>query len=125
MKGRKFGRMVIAVLACTLVLGLLVPPRSAAAYQRTTGTVTGTIYFNRFETAMAATGATAAMALCSVVVVGGPIGIAISAVCLPRAAQIFVQAEHAKHRNMCLKVKYPRADPLMQWWDVYAGQYCR
>lgn len=90
----------------------------------TRGTVTGTIYFNKLETRDIAS-AGAGAAVCTVIMRLGVPGAIIGSGCAVAAASIVVQANRAKNRNMCLKIKHTLYGPPVWWPDIYSGGHCR
>ena len=49
----------------------------------------------------------------------------LAAGCYAKAAFIYAQAHRAKNRNMCLKIKYTRFGPAVDWPDIYSCKYCK
>ncbi len=128
MKGQRGRQLLVVVIACTLALTVVFPARPAAAADFTVGIATGTVYFNRYETQMAAKSAEVALVvICGplLAVPPVPVGMTLAASCGAKIGMIVIQAEHAKAKNMCLKVKFPLATPGVQWWDVYRGSRCK
>ncbi len=121
-------QLLAAVFACALTLTVIFPARPTAAADFTVGVATGTVYFNRYETQMAAKSAEVALVvICGplLAVPPVPVGMTLAASCGAKIGMIVIQAEHAKARNMCLKVKYVLVSPYQQWWDVYRGSRCK
>lgn len=88
---------------------------------KTCGVVTCTYYFGKKATKDVASGASAG-ALCSGVLKVLPVA---AAGCGAAVAALAVQANRAKNRGMCLKVKYAKG-PFPVWYpDIYSGSYCK
>lgn len=91
----------------------------------TVGLVTGTIYFNKKET-LDFSSAGSALSVCALAAkIPAPAGTVLLAGCVVGGAALIVQANRAKNRSMCLKVKFT-LPPLSTWWpDIYGGGYCK
>ncbi len=111
----------LALLACAaLFAASAVFVERAEAAEVKFGIVTGTIYFSKGETASMTEGGPGAIALCNAVV-PGPAKFACGA-----AVAWTIQANRARNRDMCLKVKFTQAPPpaFQHWPDIYGGGYC-
>lgn len=87
----------------------------------TCGTVTCTYYFNKGTTRDLASAASVGM-LCGVALKYVPpagIGCAVAIVA------VNVQANRAKSRGMCLKIKYTRFGATVWWPDIDSGKHCK
>jgi len=116
-------------LALLLVLATMgtTTARPAHAAQITTGTVTGTVYFNKLETKdLKGTGP--AVAVCgSLAKIPSPVGALAAGGCTASIAGLAIQATRADNRGMCAKIKFTlpsRRIPPAWWPDIYAGRYC-
>jgi hypothetical protein len=86
---------------------------------RTCGVVTCTYYFNK-RTTKDLSGATKAAAVCGLLL-KFPIA---TAGCAASAGVVAYQADRARNRGMCLKIKYTKHAAV--WWpDIYRGKHCR
>lgn len=114
-------RALVCGLLCALALVVLqsARPESAHAAKLTTGWVTGTVYFSKGETAAITEGGPGVIAVCGTFVPGP-----YKAVCLTAVAWT-IQANRARNRGMCLKVKFVLVSPGTHWPDIYRGGYCR
>lgn len=86
----------------------------------TCGTATCTYYFGKKATKDIAASS----------IVGGGCGLLkvvplVAGGCLVAFASVNVQANRAKNRGMCLKIKYTRFGPTVWWPDIYSGKYCK
>jgi hypothetical protein len=102
------------------MIGMATTAPAASAYERTHGYFSSTIYFNKLQTADAATGEVAAAGLCGLALWAYP---PAGVVCGLRAGEIVTQARRAQNRNMCLKMKISHG--MGFWFDIYRGQHCR
>ena len=124
--GRSLSRRTLSAgLAVLLTCGALLAAGAASteraeAAEVDFGIATGTIYFTKGETAAVAEGGGGASFICGMV--PGPAKFACGAI----SASWTVQANRAKNRDMCLKVKFTQAPPpaFQHWPDIYAGDRC-
>lgn len=86
----------------------------------TCGTVTCTYYFSKTQTKDLST-ITKAAAICAFLL-KFPIA---AAGCGAAAGVVAYQADRAKNRNMCLKIKYTKVGVTVWWPDIYSGKYCK
>jgi hypothetical protein len=104
-------------------VGVLVE-RSDVSTQVTSscGTWTCTVYFNKRETADIAAATSGATFVCGAIALAGGVG---GVVCAGALASFIIQANRAKNRDMCLKIKVLRAPAAGFWPDIYSGGHCR
>ncbi|MCU1372251.1 MAG: hypothetical protein JWO77_3445 [Ilumatobacteraceae bacterium] len=86
----------------------------------TCGVTTCTYYFNKQQTRDLAKLPTAT-AVCAFLY-KFPI---FAAGCASAGAVVAYQADRAKDRKMCLKIKYTRFGVTVWWPDIYSGRYCK
>jgi hypothetical protein len=111
--------MGAVIVALAVLVVQAARPESAQAAKVTTGWVTGTVYFSKGETAAITEGGPGVIGAC-----GTFVPKPWNAVCLTAVAWT-VQANRARNRHMCLKVKFLLGDPVVHWPDIYKGGYCR
>ena len=117
-------RLVAHTLVCGMLcaLALIVVqaarPESAQAAKVTTGWATGTLYFSKGETQGITEGGPAAVGACFRFV-PPPYNVA----CFGAVAWV-TQANRARNRDMCLKVKFLLTNSAVHWPDIYRGGYC-
>lgn len=112
-------RALICGVLCALAFAAVhaaTSPEPAQAAKFTTGYVTGTIYFSKGETAVAARGEAWVCAA-----LPRPASIA----CTLAIGPVSWQARRARDKGMCLKIKFVMPDPRQYWPDIYGGGYCR
>ena len=110
------------LLACAAFFAAsAVSAERAEAAEVKFGYVTGTIYFSKGETAAVAEGGGPASFACGTL--PGPAKFACGAMSVAWTTQ----ANRAKNRDMCLKVKFTQAPPpaFQHWPDIYEGDYCK
>lgn len=86
----------------------------------TCGTFTCTYHFSKTQTKDMST-ITKAAALCAFLL-QFPIA---AAGCGAAAGVVAYQADRAKNRGMCLKIKYTKVGVTVWWQDIYSGKYCK
>ncbi len=89
----------------------------------TYGYVTGTIYFNKLETADIAS-AGSAVAVCAAIGTMGIVGKILGAVCAAQWGIWVTTANVAKNHNKCVKIKFGIAHPTNTEMHTYSGGYC-
>jgi hypothetical protein len=112
------GGLAVLLACAALFAAAALSAERAEAAKFTRGYVTGTVYFSKGETAAITEGGPAATFTCGVAV-PGPYKAACGGV-----VAWAVQANRAKNRDMCLKVKFALVPPNPSWPDIYGGNYC-
>ncbi|MCU1451903.1 MAG: hypothetical protein JWN46_49 [Acidimicrobiales bacterium] len=107
----------------------VLPARGRTARAHFThGWITATVYFDRRETTDATLASGAIPACLMLAAHAGPAAPFLGAACAAHATAVWIQANRAQSRHMCLKVKLtwpPSVVPLVIWPDIYGGGYCR